>query len=424
MKKIRTHYDNLQVAENASPEVIKGAYKYLSQKWHPDKHPENRERAERITRLLNHAYRTLSDPERRRAHDEWIRQQRDQASHDHTDTNTGTSSPQADSNADDHAADSHRTTRTTRKQKVVAEPHHPWRRFFARSVDLALIFPIIQGLLLTLLYALAPNDAAEIDRLLSQSYLSRFLLFCALWIPTEAAMISWTGTTPAKSLFGIRVVNDNGRNLTYREALHRTVLLWVQGMAFGLPVLNLFAHLAGYMILTRSGTTPWDKSSGATVSHTQWGLGRVVALTASVLALFAISEAFVQAWSLDETVFQRQSDTDVANTADEQIWVENRCGDPIEFAVAYKDMEDTWRAVGWWRFETGGAAVLQEVDGTPLTTSSETWYYYAQSLAEPTVEWDGRHTFRVDGEELGMTKATLLQSANTPTPICGETTSK
>ncbi len=29
-RKLRTHYDNLQVAENASIEVIRGAYKYLS----------------------------------------------------------------------------------------------------------------------------------------------------------------------------------------------------------------------------------------------------------------------------------------------------------------------------------------------------------------------------------------------------------
>ena len=76
MKKIRTHYDNLQVAETASLEVIKGAYKYLSQRWHPDKNPDQREHAERITRIINEAYAVLSDPARRKAHDEWIAAQR------------------------------------------------------------------------------------------------------------------------------------------------------------------------------------------------------------------------------------------------------------------------------------------------------------------------------------------------------------
>ncbi|MEQ9465593.1 MAG: RDD family protein [Haliea sp.] len=72
-KQMRTHYDNLQVARNASPEVIKGAYKYLSQKWHPDKNPENREEAERNLRIINKAYEVLSDPELRIQHDRWIR---------------------------------------------------------------------------------------------------------------------------------------------------------------------------------------------------------------------------------------------------------------------------------------------------------------------------------------------------------------
>lgn len=73
--KIRTHYDNLQVARNASPEVIKGAYRFLSQKWHPDKNPENLERAEKVTKIINRAYEVLIDPELRAAHDDWIKQE-------------------------------------------------------------------------------------------------------------------------------------------------------------------------------------------------------------------------------------------------------------------------------------------------------------------------------------------------------------
>lgn len=76
MKKIRTHYDNLQVVENASPEVIKGAYRYLSQKWHPDKNPNQREKAENNIRIINKAYEVLSDPIKRSEHNEWIRQEK------------------------------------------------------------------------------------------------------------------------------------------------------------------------------------------------------------------------------------------------------------------------------------------------------------------------------------------------------------
>lgn len=71
MSKIHTHYDNLKVSRNAPAEVIRAAYKALSQKYHPDKNPGD-DKAARIMAILNSAYETLSDPQRRKEHDEWI----------------------------------------------------------------------------------------------------------------------------------------------------------------------------------------------------------------------------------------------------------------------------------------------------------------------------------------------------------------
>ncbi len=55
----------------APQEVIRAAYKALSQKYHPDKNPGD-EKAARIMAILNSAYGTLADPQRRKEHDEWI----------------------------------------------------------------------------------------------------------------------------------------------------------------------------------------------------------------------------------------------------------------------------------------------------------------------------------------------------------------
>ncbi|MES3021388.1 MAG: J domain-containing protein [Pseudomonadota bacterium] len=71
MAKIHTHYDNLKVARMAPQEVIRAAYKALSQKYHPDKNPGD-EKSARIMAIVNSAYGILSDPERRKEHDEWI----------------------------------------------------------------------------------------------------------------------------------------------------------------------------------------------------------------------------------------------------------------------------------------------------------------------------------------------------------------
>jgi len=71
MGKIHTHYDNLKVSRMAPQEVIRAAYKALSQKYHPDKNPGD-EKAARIMAIVNSAYGTLADPQRRKEHDEWI----------------------------------------------------------------------------------------------------------------------------------------------------------------------------------------------------------------------------------------------------------------------------------------------------------------------------------------------------------------
>lgn len=71
MTPFRTHYDNLKVSFNAPPEVITAAYKALSRQFHPDTNPDNPQ-AESIMRIVNGSYEVLSDPKKRRAHDEWI----------------------------------------------------------------------------------------------------------------------------------------------------------------------------------------------------------------------------------------------------------------------------------------------------------------------------------------------------------------
>jgi curved DNA-binding protein CbpA len=71
MAQVHTHYDNLKVTRNAPPEVIRAAYKSLSQKFHPDRNPEN-PNATRTFQLISQAYEVLSDPLKRRDHDNWI----------------------------------------------------------------------------------------------------------------------------------------------------------------------------------------------------------------------------------------------------------------------------------------------------------------------------------------------------------------
>lgn len=62
------------VARNARPEVIRAAYKTLSQKFHPDLNPDNPDAA-KIMQMINASYAVLSDPDKRKQHDAWIEAQ-------------------------------------------------------------------------------------------------------------------------------------------------------------------------------------------------------------------------------------------------------------------------------------------------------------------------------------------------------------
>jgi hypothetical protein len=73
MPKVHSHYENLKVSRDAPPEVIRAAYRSLSMKYHPDRNQGDPEAA-RVMSILNSAFATLSDPEKRRAHDRWIAQ--------------------------------------------------------------------------------------------------------------------------------------------------------------------------------------------------------------------------------------------------------------------------------------------------------------------------------------------------------------
>jgi DnaJ-class molecular chaperone len=68
MAQIHTHYDNLRVVRTAPPEIIRAAYKVLSQKYHPDRNPDNPEAA-RAMAIINRSYETLSDASKRKEHD-------------------------------------------------------------------------------------------------------------------------------------------------------------------------------------------------------------------------------------------------------------------------------------------------------------------------------------------------------------------
>lgn len=65
------YYDILEVTKSASADEIKKAYRKQALEWHPDRHKDDKEAAERRFKEINEAYQVLSDREKRSAYDQF-----------------------------------------------------------------------------------------------------------------------------------------------------------------------------------------------------------------------------------------------------------------------------------------------------------------------------------------------------------------
>lgn len=65
---MQNYYDILNLKKEASPDEIKKSYRKLAREYHPDKNQGDTKKEE-MFKLINEAYSTLSDEEKRKAYD-------------------------------------------------------------------------------------------------------------------------------------------------------------------------------------------------------------------------------------------------------------------------------------------------------------------------------------------------------------------
>ncbi len=114
------------------------------------------------------------------------------------------------------------------------EEPHPWKRYFARSLDLAIYGEIVYVIGYGV-WHLFPQDVIN-------TFLQVFSVIIGMLVMLilEPLLLSRTGTTLGKWIFGICVTAQDGSRLSYRIAQRRTFEVIRYGLGFSIPGYNLY----------------------------------------------------------------------------------------------------------------------------------------------------------------------------------------
>ncbi len=116
---------------------------------------------------------------------------------------------------------------TAVQQDVQPKLHAPWRRFFARMIDL-LLYDLTWMVILTSAGLCAAGNHGV-------TLLNDFLALLTMLL-LEPLLLQKTGTTLGKWLLGLSVRNLSGAKLRYSEGLDRTARLIWRGLGAGIPI--------------------------------------------------------------------------------------------------------------------------------------------------------------------------------------------
>lgn len=136
----------------------------------------------------------------------------------------------------------------------------PWARFWARSVDLLVMMPLLAVAADLVFPALSARlVAARVGGILAAIMVLPFALIA------DAVLVSAWGRSPGKMAAGLVVRDRNGVAPSLDTALDRNLGLYARGFIMGIPILVPLGLIASYHCLSVRGVTVWDEDSDSYV---------------------------------------------------------------------------------------------------------------------------------------------------------------
>ena len=267
----------------------------------------------------------------------------------------------------------------TAERQDIAEPH-PWRRYFARAIDLTLV-----GLMVSFVqFVLLHHNLVNISK--GENVLCG-LAGWGLLVLIEPLLLSRFGKTAGKWCMGITVTRPDGGRLSYGEALERTAAVWLYGAGLGISIVELVFNYRSYRRYTLGEELAWE--SGSIERFDERGMGKSVLLYAASTAL---SLALTLAMGLSAALPPNRGELTVAEFAENVNfyrgyfdygqrwtldssgeWVENEYENVIYFGggseptpFSYTVEDGVLRAVHWAYSETDEQLFGARVDNARM----------------------------------------------------------
>lgn len=163
---------------------------------------------------------------------------------------------------------------------TVSKVTAPWRRFFAREIDLTLN-SLLWSAFLTLVIGVNISEDFLVDALLSFLLVSTtgsLFITNVIVLLVEPLFLTFTGTTPGKFCFGLQVAAVDGKRLTYREALRRTWDVLRKGYGFFIPIYWIIRMYKSYKACKNDETLYWEEDSVLSLNKGRLPLGICVTI--------------------------------------------------------------------------------------------------------------------------------------------------
>lgn len=164
---------------------------------------------------------------------------------------------------------------------------YPWRRFFARKLDLFLYSLLWSAFGMLVLRFQAPDG-------LFFTLLGSYLNYATMLV-VEPLLLSTWGYTPGKLIFGLQVKDTYGGKIYWTTAMARTWQVFAKGEGFGIPFYCLYRYYKSYRACADCETLPWDEESSYAIKDTKvlrcWGF---VGAAAALFVLMVVATAQAQ----------------------------------------------------------------------------------------------------------------------------------